>query len=137
MRMGRFSWMIGALMISLLSALGCGVNHTPPAAIDLGAARQSLDRALTAWKEQAKPDSLLQDAKAPVHVADEDWIMGYQLKSFELAAGDPTPITASRVRFEVKLDLTSPQGKSVQRNVLYSVSTSPSISVVREESGGA
>jgi hypothetical protein len=135
MRTGRFSGMIGTLIISFIGALGCGVNHTPPAAIDVGAARQSLDRVLTAWKEQAKPDSLLQDSKAPVHVADEDWIMGYQLKSFELAPGEPTPITAARVRFEVKLDLTSPQGKNVQRKVLYSVSTSPSISVIREEPG--
>ena len=62
MRTGRFSGMIGA-MIFFVSAMGCGVNHTPPAAIDLNAARQSLDRLLTAWKEQAKPDSLLQDAK--------------------------------------------------------------------------
>ncbi len=124
---------MSALLLATVSALGCGVNHAPPTTIDVSVARQSLERALAAWKEQAKPDSLKQDAKAPVHVADEDWLMGYQLKGFELTPGEPKTMTASCVRFEVKLDLTSPKGERVQKKVQYSVTTSPSISVIREE----
>jgi hypothetical protein len=126
-------FLFGALLLASVSALGCGENHTPPATIDVGVARQSLERALAAWKGQVKPDSLRQDAKAPLHVADEDWIMGYQLQAFELTQGEPKPMTAACVRFEVKLDLTSPQGQRIQRKAQYSVTTSPSICVIREE----
>lgn len=129
----RFSLIVSALLLVTVSALGCGENHVPPATIDANVARQSLERALAAWKEKAKPDSLMQDAKAPIHMADEDWLMGFQLQNFELAQGEPKAMTSACVRFEVKLDLTSPQGQRVQRKVQYSVTTSPSISVVREE----
>lgn len=126
-------FLLSALLLITVSALGCGVNHAPPTTIDVGVARQSLERALAAWKEQAKPDSLMQDATAPLLVADEDWLMGFQLQAFELTQGQPTTMTAACVRFEVKLDLKSPKGERVQRKAQYSVTTSPSICVIREE----
>jgi hypothetical protein len=133
MKRKRLRLLSSALLIAMFSTLGCGGNHTPPATIDLNVAKESLNRALTAWKDQAQPQSLLQDAKTPLHVADEDWIMGYQLQAFELTQSEPKSMTASCVRFDVKLDLTSPKGQRVQRKVQYSVTTSPSISVIREE----
>lgn len=121
----------GALLLLSFSALGCGVNHAPPKTIDVNVARSSLERALTAWKDQAQPQSLMQDPAAAVHVADEDWVMGYKLRSFAVAAGEPKPFTDACVRFEVKLEMTCPKGRSIQKTTEYSVTTSPSISVVR------
>jgi hypothetical protein len=122
-----------AMCVALLSVFGCGGNNAPPATIDVNVARESLQRALTAWKDQAQPQSLMQDAASPVHVADEDWIMGFKLQAFEVASSEPMPITSACVRFEVKLELTSPKGQRVQKKAEYSVTTSPSISVVRAE----
>jgi hypothetical protein len=129
-----FLLLVAAFGAAMLLIVGCGGPPKPPEGVDASLARTSLERVLNAWKEKSKPDALRQDSAAPIHAADEDWIMGYELVRYEISADAPQPIGSASLRYEVQLELKSPQGQRVDRKAKYLVSTSPSVSVVRAES---
>lgn len=114
-----------AIALVLAFAAGCG---SAPTQSDPEVARQTLQRALDAWKRGDPPDAL-KDASPPVTVADTEWRRGAKLLAYELA--DKTEPSGFDQRFTVKLTLDADKKP---RTVMYDVSTHPKLVVVRAES---
>jgi hypothetical protein len=121
----RSWWLAGSLAI--LS--GCGAGGTPEQA-DAAKSKEALQAVLDAWKSGEKPEDL-EKRTPPIHVKDLDWGGGFRLVSYKAdAAGKPAGYDMS---YPVVLELQSPQGKSVKKNAVYTVTTAPELFVSRQE----
>ena len=81
-------------------AVGCGGGRHIPAG---GASKQSLETALTAWRE-GKPVGTQAGTSPTIQAEDGDWRAGKKLTAFEIVSEEPAPADAPR-RFKVKLTL--------------------------------
>jgi L-alanine-DL-glutamate epimerase-like enolase superfamily enzyme len=118
-----------ALLLMCASLLaGCGETH-PNDPVRPEIARETLEAALTAWKEDRTAESLQQQSPAIV-VQDADWMTGARLTSFRLL--DDGKVVGANLSIEVELNLVDPQGKSRVRNVWYLVGTDPALTVFRD-----
>lgn len=114
------------LVFIVFVPLAC--SSPPPPATDPEQAREALRTVLDAWKQGEKPDAM-PGRLPPIHASDSDWQAGWSLKSFEIAAG--VEIIGRQCRFQAKLSLQSPQGKSVGKDVQYDVDTAPNVVIIR------
>jgi hypothetical protein len=85
--------------------------------------------ALDTWKKGAAPGSL-KEGEPSIQIVDHQWRSGYQLIRYQV--GNDRPLGAN-LRCQVQLALKNPKGKSLQKKAVYSVGTSPVLTVVREE----
>lgn len=108
-----------ALAASLLAA-GCAAR--PEYVAEPDKATKILEDTLAAWRDGVSCEDLRRRSP-PVHVADERWLRGVELKSFTVGKGVPF---GPSTRFEVTLEGPPPLGT---RQVVYTVSTQPAISV--------
>ena len=132
----------GAMMaaMALSAASGCGAG--PPTPADPAAARQALDRALTAWKEGRPVESLKNDSP-PIVISDHAWTNGASLLRYEIEPGDRRIGSDQTFRVVLWLKGDRPQPRSRTRGkakgtstdwreqVEYNVGTSPILTVVR------
>lgn len=118
-----------SLIVLCLPGLGCQ-GRGLPAQTPGDAGQAALISALDAWKGGATLQSL-RDGRPPIHVADEDWLAEYVLTDFRID-GEPRSHGGS-VAIPVHLSLTDPQGRQVEREVVYTVATQPRISIVRQD----
>jgi hypothetical protein len=104
---------------------GCGVSSS--SSVDETAARQALDRALTAWRDGKAVDSL-KNEDPPLEATDHQWTGGLNLVKYEVKYNHPPsgPGQSFRVILWLK-DKRSNQTKVVTQ---YDVTTSP-LRVVR------
>jgi hypothetical protein len=93
-------------------------------------ARQALEKALSQWQAGQTAESLAA-ASPQVYVNDFDWKDGRKLKQFQVAG--PTEEVGLQVRLPVALDVEQATGQVVRSQVSYSVSTSPVVSIVRDD----
>ena len=107
---------------------GCG-GAVPPKPADAVQARQALRLALDAWQKGAAPGSL-KISEPPIQVVDHQWRGGYQLVRYQLG-GDGA--LGANLRCQVQLSLKNARGKPLHKKAVYSVGTSPVLTVVREE----
>jgi hypothetical protein len=114
------------LLAGALAAVGCA--H-PPVPANPDQARDALRRALDAWQRGETAESL-QDQQPPLRVFDEDWRGGRQLVRYQL---DTDQLVGADLRCRVQLWLRDGSGQSVQKKAVYSVATSPALTVVHEE----
>jgi hypothetical protein len=121
------SW-IGVLACTVFVGAGCSHTSAPKAA-DPGQARQALRAALDTWQQGAAP-GLLQASEPAIHVVDHQWRSGYRLVRYQLGGDGPL---GANLRCHVQLSLKSAKGKPLQKKAIYSVGTSPVLTVVREE----
>jgi hypothetical protein len=112
----------------LACVAGCG-RGSPPQPADPDRARAALRLALDAWQQGQAPRSL-QGREPPVRVIDREWRAGYKLVRYELAADGPL---GADLRCQVRLLLRNGRGQAVRKKAVYSVGTSPALTVVREE----
>jgi hypothetical protein len=107
---------------------GCGgsAQGTP---LDSAQAREALRLALESWQKGASPASL-KERQPPIHVVDHQWRGGYQLVRYQL--GTEGQIGAS-LRCQAQLSLKNAKGKSLHKKAVFSVGTSPVLTVHREE----
>lgn len=118
--------LIGAV---LLAACGCSSQGPQAAPVDPDVARSTLRTVLDAWKEGESADAL--QTRSPSIVAqDMDWKMGYELVEYEIE-GQGEAVDAN-LYCPVRLELRSPDGKTVTKNVRYIVGTDPVLTVFRE-----
>ncbi len=99
----RFVWTFLLLHAGSL-CIGCGSKATVESfhPEDL-TAQQALEKALTAWKNGQEQPGLVAGTSAPeIRVADERWLKGAKLKSFEI--GEPLDEDGP-AKFPVKLTL--------------------------------
>jgi hypothetical protein len=116
-------------VLALAPLLGCG-KHSPPQPADPDQAREALRLALEAWK-RGEPADVLQENQPPIHVADHEWRAGCRLIRYQVAGRDQA--LGSNLCCRVTLWMKDQRGKAVQRKAVYSVGTSPALTVVREE----
>ena len=124
----RFGCLAAAALL-LLS--GCGERNVamPPAA-DAEAARQALEKALAQW-QAGQTAEMLAMAEPKTYVNDYDWRDGRKLKQFAVAG--PAEEVGLQVRVPVALDVEHPSGQVVRSQVSYSISTTPVVSIVRDD----
>jgi hypothetical protein len=116
--------------IVLLGLSGCGSG--PPKPADPAAAREALERALTAWKEGKSSESLQND-NPPIVVSDHAWNGGARLVKYEIKPGDRR--AGADQSFQVILwlqdDKVKGKAKERQEKAAYNVGTNPILTVVR------
>lgn len=115
-----------AVFASLVSLVGCADNVGAPVNID--AAQQILITVMDAWKDGTDPEDL-KEAKPPIVVQEAEWANGAKLTEYEVLSDDQ-PAGPNLVA-TVKLKLTNPDGKAVEKTATYIVTTSPSRTVYR------
>jgi hypothetical protein len=129
---------LSAVVIGLSVLPGCGSG--PPKPADPAAAREALDRALTAWMEGKSAESLQSD-NPPIVVSDHVWSNGARLIKYEIEAGGRR--AGADQSFQVVLWIddskAKDQGKGKDKNkgkerkekIEYNVGTNPILTVVR------
>lgn len=115
------------LPAAALAAAGCG-GDPPPLAMTATpeSARPALEGALAAWKAGKSADDL-KAASPPVYFNDPDLNRGRKLAAFTLT--DAGSAVGTGVRFGVTLTLDDKRTRTVN----YRVSTTPAISIYRED----
>ena len=121
----RPCWIATALAISA----GCGVGGGAHPA-DPDQAQEALRTMLDAWKAGGKQEDLA-NLTPPIHVKDTDWNGGFVLVSY--TAGAEGKLVGYDMNCPVVLELKSPKGKSVKKNVIYTITTRPELLVMRQE----
>lgn len=101
-----------------------------PPASNPDVARQALEKALAHWQAGQTADTLA-SASPQIYVNDYDWQDGRKLKQFQLAG--PAEEVGLQVRLPVALEVEQSGGQIVRSQVSYSVSTTPVVSIVRED----
>jgi hypothetical protein len=125
---------VSAAVLATSALPGCGSG--PPKPADPAAAREALDRALTAWKEGKSPESLKSDSP-PIVVSDHSWSNGVRLVRYEIEPGDRR--AGADQCFQVVLWLEGAQSKGKSQSKVgerrekteYNVGTNPILTVVR------
>jgi hypothetical protein len=114
-------------VIVLMSA-GCTrkIDNAPVAA---DKARDALQTALESWKKGEKIDTL-QSARPPIYVIDTEWQSGVMLKDFKLVSDGEAK--DAMLFCPVKLTIRDIDGREVQREVTYMISTAPNVTVSRK-----
>jgi hypothetical protein len=110
----------------LLTASGCGDGLRP---VDPEAARNTLIKALDAWKGGGQPSALSQQEPSIV-VGDYFWDSGRKLVSYKIT-GQGTTDTRGNLRVPVTLTLQAPK-KPETVEATYIVTVSPTMTVFRE-----
>jgi hypothetical protein len=118
-------WLAGLLM----ALSGCGSEGSAHQA-DPTRAQNTLHAALDAWKSGGKPEEL-EKRTPPIHVKDLDWAGGFKLVGYQ--SGAEGKLVGYDMNYSVVLELESPDGKSVKKNAVYTVTTEPGLVVSRQE----
>ncbi len=122
--------MLSTAAIVLSVPSGCGSG--PPKPADPAAAREALERALTAWKEGKSSESLKSE-NPPIVVSDHAWNNGTRLVKYEIEPGDRR--AGADQSFQVILwlqdDKVKAKAKERQEKTAYNVGTNPILTVVR------
>ncbi len=107
---------------------GCTGESTPDS-VRPDLAKETLVKALTAWKDGGQIESLQAQSPA-ITVQDMDWSAGKELKDFALQ-GDGKAVGAN-LSIEVELTLVDSSGKASKPKVWYLVGTDPALTVFRD-----
>jgi hypothetical protein len=116
---------VAATAAILAPLTGCGssnAHYAPSASL----ARQSLEAALTAWRD-GKPAGRIEGTQPPVSVIDSAWTNGQKLGDYSIQgeeAGD------GRHRFSVRLTMAEPKG---EKQVYYVVHGRDPVFVYRDD----
>ena len=117
-----------AFAAAMLALPGCE-STSAPAAADVNQAKQTLERALTAWAKGATVAAIKGESPSIV-ISDPRWERGDVLKKYEIKS-DGKPSGAEQV-FTVALWFDDPKsGKEVSETVSYRVGTNPMLTVFR------
>jgi hypothetical protein len=116
------------LACALFALAGCS-GPSRPIPADSVQAREALRLALDSWQKGVVADSLKQ-GQPPIQVVDHQWRSGYQLVRYQLGSDGQL---GTNLRCQVQLALKNPKGKVLNKKAIYSVGTSPVLTVSREE----
>lgn len=121
---------ISVVVAALLSAAGCGSTSARNLKLDKELAHVSLEACLKAWKERESIESLRQRSP-PIICSDSDWAAGGTLQSFKFVGTETDD--GANLHSTVELALLDKYGRDVRHAARYVVSTSPQITVARED----
>jgi hypothetical protein len=114
--------------IVLAAVTGCGSSSPRPA--DPAAARDALDRALTAWKD-GKTSESLKETDPPIVVSDHLWKNGSRLMKYQIEPGDRSQGADQVFRVVLWLEAQKAKSKEKQEKTEYRVGTNPILTVNR------
>jgi hypothetical protein len=120
---------LALVVLGLMSALS-GCQRSLPEPVDPNRAREALRTALNAWQNGDSADAL-QD-RSSITAADPKWQDGHNLIRYEIA--DQDQVVGCDLHCRVLLVLKQPDGQQIQEQVVYCVSTSGALVVVRADS---
>lgn len=112
----------------LLIANGCGPPMAAPS--DPERAKALLEETLDAWKQGATIAEI-REQTPPVYVVEDIWRSGAKLQDYELV--DDGERFGTNIRFQVKLKYAASHRAAKQMNVNYLVTTTPALTIAREE----
>jgi hypothetical protein len=126
----RLSVLSSALSVAL-AVSGCGPSAPKSFSPgDVDQAKTKLGAALDAWKEGKTPADL-RGLKPSIFVSDHDWSAGKKLAEFRIdrveRSTGPTP------NIVVVLTLDESKGKPRKKQVIYTVTTAPAITIARAD----
>lgn len=125
------AWRLLLVLGGMLWLCGCGeADQAMPPPSNPEAARQALEKALAHWQSGQTADALA-SATPQMYVSDFDWRDGRKLKQFQVA-GPPEEV-GLQVRLPVAIDVEDGSGQVIRSQVSYSVSTTPVVSIVRDD----
>ena len=117
-------WLIVATLVC------CSLPGCQPSASNLTVnephAREACEKFLTAWKEGQQ----LEDLKPDIIGGDFQWTSGLKLIGFEMLPN--THNDGANLHIPVRLTVQKAKGGEAQSEVMYTVSTSPLVTVFRE-----
>lgn len=118
-----------AMTLALVGFLaGCG-GMSPPQPADPARGQEALTTILDAWQKGEAPEALNQ-RQPPIYVVDHEWRAGQRLLRYELGAQEPS---GGSLRCRVQLTLKGRSGGGVRKAAIYSVGTSPVLTVHRDD----
>jgi len=112
-----------------VAAPGCGRGVAAPQS-DTEAATALLDRSLRQWKE-GRTVADLRGESPPIYVSEELWLKGSQLVDFTI--DQDGELFGTNVRFHVTVSVADPKGKESKQAVKYLVTTTPAMTIARED----
>lgn len=115
------------LVLALLCvvSVGCGGPRGGP--VNPTTAKDTLKTFLQAWQDGKKSE----DLKPGIIGADREWNAGKKLVAFEILTDEANQGT--RLKMTVNLTLKDDKGTESKSAVNYAVSTSPAVTVLRDE----
>ena len=113
------------LLVLTLAQAGCG-QTSRDLALDEAKARDACAATLEAWKAAKKPA----DLKPDIIASDYAWAAGQKLIDFEFLPGETSDGT--NLNIPVKLTLQDARGAQKTSNAMYTVGTSPVVTVIRD-----
>lgn len=117
--------LIASFLFCAVTLAGC----KDTAKKNLGKTEQAVDTALDCWA-RGEPASKFADPSQPIQLDDPDWKAGMRLLSF-LNSGTTAGSDPNHFRCKVALSLQGPDGKQVQKDVVYDVQVGDKIIIVR------
>ena len=105
---------------------GCGRKLDRDADPDEG--DKALRTALEAWKDGKTPADLEQGTPSII-MNEDDWRTGKRLLDFHMEKGS---LSGRQVRCRVRIKLQGKDGKTVDRDAVYIIDTTPRIVIVRD-----
>ncbi len=122
----RFSCM--GLLIAIGCVSGCATKSV--AESDVERATLLITDTFGEWQAGESLDAQ-RSGTPPVYVAEELWLNGSMLESFEIT--EPGVMFGTNVRFGVKLTCVDKSGSKRVREVKYLVTTTPALTIARED----
>lgn len=120
-------WLTRLLVLPLLGLTLSGCQQgARNLTVDKQQALAACDDFLTAWKEGQSAS----DLQPGIIGSDYEWNAGKKLVSFEILPNDSDD--GANLHIPVRLTLKNEQGQETQSQVMYVVSTSPSVTVFRD-----
>lgn len=121
---------IALYLVAVLVAIssGCGSSQGPVADVDQ--AHAAVKQTLEAWKS-GKPADHANIGSPEIVFQDEDRQLGFRLINYK--PGADVRQAGHSVYYPVELEMKSPRGRIVKKQVIYSVSTGPILLVLRQD----
>ncbi len=120
----------GVLATAPLLLLISGCQTSAVNVSDADKAYQLLNEVLDHWKAGRSVDDV-RTSTPPIYVSDDMWQSSFELKEFTIVG--PGEKYGTNVRLRAKLRCVGEKGKSVDTEVRYLVTTTPALTVARED----
>lgn len=116
------------LFLVLTVCLMPGCHRGLDSDVDSAQADKALQTALEAWKG-GKSQADLEKGHPSIIMNEDDWRTGKRLLDFKMEKG---ALSGRQVRCRVRIKLQDKDDKSVERDAVYIIDTTPRIVIVRD-----
>ena len=108
--------------------IGCASKSAPVSDVD--SATALINATFNEWKAGSSLDDQ-RKKEPPVYVAEELWLNGTQLSDFKIT--EPAQLFGTNVRIGVRVTTIDQFGSKLNRDLKYLVTTTPALTIARED----